>query len=70
MADDINITIADVRAVGYCVKGMRHFAKLHKLDFRKFTSGGIPASELLATNDQLAVNIVTKAKERRNGRRG
>lgn len=62
-ADPI-ITIADIRATGHCVAGARRWFELHQLDFRKFKDDGLPASVLLATNDALAIQVVTSRKER------
>lgn len=65
---DFIVTITDVRRVGYCVAGMRHWAKIHRLDFPDFLTNGISAQRLLDTNDHMAVNIVTKIKEQSDGR--
>ena len=63
MIEDRRITISDARNVGYCVSGCRHWAKLHKLDLRDFVENGIPASKLLATGDQMAIDLVNKVLE-------
>ena len=58
------ITINDIRKAGHCVAGARSWFSLHGLDFRLFLKEGLPAGTLLATGDQLAVDVVTKKRER------
>jgi len=58
------ITINDARKAGYCVNGMRKWARHHNLDFKDFVKNGLPASKLLATGDQLGINIVNRAKDK------
>lgn len=56
--------------VGYCNKGGRKLAERYGLDWSAIVrDGGISASQLLATGDALALNLVTFAREEvRNGR--
>jgi hypothetical protein len=63
------VTIDDAAKAGYCARGVRRWFSLNpELDFRAFVRGpGIPASELLATDDALAIRTVTKALERSRG---
>ena len=69
MEDDFLITMDDARQCGYCVKGIRHWGRLHGLDFKAFVREGIPASVVLATGDALGLAIVEQARERQDGRR-
>jgi len=62
--DDLRVTIADVRKLGYCVSGQRRFAEQHGIDFKDFIRNGIPASTLLATDDDMARRAVMEARRR------
>lgn len=59
----------NLRGKDYCVAGARVFAKRHNLDFDKFVREGLPASQLLATKDQLMIDLVefARSKELDNG---
>jgi hypothetical protein len=61
------ITINDVRAAGYCASGARRWFQSRGWDFGTFLSRGKPASELLATGDPMALNVVAKAEGRSDG---
>lgn len=56
------ITMREVRAAGMCSKGARDFAKRYNLDWIGFLKNGIPADELAATGDALALKIVETAR--------
>ncbi len=62
--EELIVTIDDIRKTGHCVKGIRRWFEAHNLDFRKFIEAGIPASALLETGDQLALEVVSKIKGR------
>lgn len=64
MEEDFIVTINDIRKTGHCVRGIRGWFDLHMLDFPGFLKNGIPASMLLATDDELAKDVVGKIKER------
>lgn len=63
MRDPI-VTIDDIRKTGHCVAGIARWFAANGLDFKKCVREGIPASELLATGDGLAVTVVEKIKAR------
>ncbi|MEW6560383.1 MAG: hypothetical protein AB1412_09325 [Pseudomonadota bacterium] len=63
-ADDTRVTIDDVRAVGLCVAGSRAWFSRHGLDFRAFLAGGLPAADILATGDAMALRAVQQARLR------
>ena len=46
------------RRQGYCLKGMKQFAKRHNLNFKQFAKEGIEEEELLKTGDAMAKLIV------------
>ncbi len=47
-----------------CAWGVRAFFRANELDMRAFCAEGIPAIELLNTNDALAARVVEAARER------
>lgn len=57
-------TISDIRRAGHCVAGAREWFRLHRLDFRAFLREGIETEKLLATNDQLALDVVNHQRKR------
>lgn len=65
--DDLIITIDDIRKAGHCAAGARTWFDAHDLDFRDFLAHGLPAATLLATDDGLAEQVVTRTLERRHG---
>jgi molybdate-binding protein len=62
--DNVIVTLADMRQISYCSRGAREFAKRYNLDFNKFITEGIPASELLATKNAMADDAVRAAVKR------
>lgn len=63
--DNPIIWIDDIRLSGHCVKGARSWFEQHNLDFRDFIKNGIPADQLIAAGDALAVRVVERTKARR-----
>lgn len=68
------VTMAHLRSIpgfsktpGFCIPGARRFFAAHGLDFRAFAREGIPASQLEATGDGLALALVAWAKESEAG---
>ncbi len=68
---DLIITVEDLRRLrnakgdAFCIPGIRKWTEAHGVDFAKFIREGIPAEELIATGDQLAMDIVELAKKER-----
>lgn len=60
----VRVTIDDVRAVGLCVNGSRAWFSRHGLDFRAFLQSGLPAADILATGDAMALRAVEQARAR------
>lgn len=49
---------------GYCVPGMRAFAKANGLDFGKFAREGIPLEDFIKfKNDDMAKKVIQEAKK-------
>ncbi len=60
------ITITDVRAAGYCPRGIRAWFVGHGLDFRDFLRNGIDEEVLLSLGDAQADRVVSRSKKRRS----
>lgn len=57
--EDKLITVSDAREFfGGCIPGWRRFAEKHNFDWVQVTRHGLLASELLATKDTMAINLV------------
>lgn len=56
------VTLTHARKLGYCAQGMREFARIHGLDWQRFISHGLPAADLLATGDHMALEVVRVAQ--------
>jgi hypothetical protein len=61
------VTIEDVRKAGHCVRGCRAWGEQHGFDFRAFLKNGLPESVVLATGDEMALDIVQRKQERERG---
>lgn len=66
MNDHDIITIADARACGYCVKGVRRWLKGRGLDDRSFFKNGIEYRHVKGFNDAMVESIV-RMKDGKNG---
>jgi hypothetical protein len=67
-APDLRIFVTDITRAGYCIgRGAKPWFAANGLDFRDFMKNGIPAADLLATGDAMAIRVVEQAEERRRG---
>lgn len=57
---DLAITMNDIRRAGHCARGTRAWFDAHGLDFRAFLKNGIAATELAATGDGLAIQVIER----------
>ena len=55
------ITLDDARGASKCSEGMQQFAARTGLDWRRFVLDGLPATELVATGDPEALEVVRQA---------
>jgi len=62
------ITHQDMRLMKYCNKGAREFFSRHGLDWALFMAEGLPEETILATGDDMAIQLVAFVKENKNGR--
>jgi hypothetical protein len=64
--EDLVITVNDARAVyNGCVPGWKLFAETNGLDWKEVRKHGLKASELLAINDSMALELVRYKYEQR-----
>lgn len=62
---EIRITIDDVRAAGFCVKGLRRWFESRGLDFQKFLDEGASISAATELNDAYVNAVVRLCLERK-----
>lgn len=65
MTDELIVRMNDVRAARMCSGGARAFFERHGLDWSKFLKEGIPAEQLVATGDAMALQVVEVARGRK-----
>lgn len=56
------VKLEHARGAGYCARGMRLFAKQNDLDWERFITVGIPAEDLEATGDAMAISAAQNAR--------
>lgn len=56
--DGVIITLRDVSEAGHCVSGARQWFEHYGFDFRSVVKVGVPARDLIATQDALALRVV------------
>ena len=65
---DLTITMDDILRAGHCARGTRRWFDEFGLDFRAFLKSGIPATDLAATGDGLAIQVIKRTlRDRRHG---
>lgn len=65
MTDELIVRMVDIRAARMCSGGTRAFFERHGLDWSKFLKEGIPAEQLAATGDAMALQVVEVARGRK-----
>ena len=58
------VYIKDLRALGYCVRGVKKFCSKHDIDFKSFLQEGIDGDVLKQTKDGMAIKAIEIAEER------
>lgn len=61
---DAIVTMRDIRATKICRRGAHSFFLRHGLDWGRFLADGIPAADLEATGDLMALQVVEHARGR------
>jgi hypothetical protein len=64
-ADDVTVTMEHVRAARMCSRGARVFFERHGLDWQRFLAEGLPAKQIEATGDAMALKVVEVARGRK-----
>ena len=57
----MRITIEHAREAGYCIDGMRLFAKQHNLSLRDFIKHGMDEQDMRKLNDCMANKVIEVA---------
>ena len=65
VAQPLMVTMKDIRRAKMCRRGTQAFFKRHGLDWIGFLKHGIPAEELAATGDAMALQVVEVARGRK-----
>lgn len=65
MSEPLIITMRDIRAAKMCSRGARTFFNRHGLSFETFLREGLPAEDLMATGDAMAIRVCEVARESR-----
>lgn len=55
---NFNVKMDDIIAAGHCVRGAQLWATNNNIDWRRFLRDGVPATELLATGDGQAMQVL------------
>lgn len=56
------VTISDVRAAGYCLRGARRHCETLGVDFRRLVREGIPISEIEDMDDAVVQAVLRRAR--------
>lgn len=64
-AADVTVTMEHVRAARMCSRGARAFFERHGLDWQRFLAEGLPAEQIEATGDAMALKVVEVARGRK-----
>lgn len=60
----MQVLLQDARALNYCSRGLRKFAKDHNIDWDTFRSEGISVEDLSKCNDAMANALIEEARRR------
>lgn len=61
----VTVTMEHVRAARMCSRGARAFFERHGLDWQRFLAEGLPAEQIEATGDAMALKVVEVARGRK-----
>jgi len=64
MSEPPRVTMADVRACGFCVRGAREWFRRQGVDFAEFLSQGITVTFMEETGDELALRVAAVVRAR------
>ena len=58
----VKVTLEHTRRLRYCTRGVRAWCQIRGIDFLRLADEGIPAEELEATNDHMAIEAAKLAR--------
>lgn len=64
---DLVITMDDICKAGFCARKTPWWFSQHGLDFRHFHKNGILATDLAATGDAIALQVIQRTMDRSRG---
>lgn len=64
MADEVMITMDDVRKAGHCAAGAKAWFTEHGFDMKRIVQGGIPLSEFDGIDDANFNRVISAAQQR------
>ena len=67
-AQDLVITMTDIRKSGHCARGAKQWFDANGIDFRAHLANGTPAPELIATGDGMVLRMIRLTLRRRHGK--
>lgn len=65
MSDAVTVRMEHVRAARMCRRGAKAFFERHNLDWETFLREGLPAEQIEATGDAMAIQVVEVARGRK-----
>jgi hypothetical protein len=68
--DGLMIHVEDITRTGHCVRGTRRWFEGYGFDFRQVIKHGIPAKDLLLTNDAHAIAVIRAKLDRMDNQNG
>lgn len=63
MTLDPIVTIEHAKRLNMCSRGIRQWFEINGLDYSQFLKEGLPASQVEATNNALAIKVAAMARE-------
>lgn len=67
MSGELIVRHEDARALGWCNRGLRAFARARGIDWSRFLNEGIPAAELARLDDAMVAQVIEQARRRTDG---
>lgn len=64
-SEQVMVKMEHARAARMCSRGARAFAVRHGLDWGRFLKEGLPAEQIEATGDAMAMQVVEVARGRK-----
>lgn len=62
---DGRVTMADLRAAGFCAAGVRAFCTRHGIDYAELLRAGIPFDVAEHTGDAMVITLIQRLRDGR-----